>query len=518
VGPGTLEVAVARRAERIWHVHRWTRLLPDGSLRARVAGGYIWSTLAAVMSQLSQLLGLVIAARLMGRFDFGELGIVNTTVVLFGAYANLGLSFSVIKYVGQHRIRDPRMAGEIAGFLSTISVVSGTAVAAGMVLAAPFLASHVFAAPQLVTPLRISSAIPLLNVLNGVQVGTLMGVEDFRAVCVSRAIGSVIGLAMIASGAALFGLDGAVAGYVGGAVALLVVSQLYVRASCQEHGIRVTYSVPHWSVLWKFALPSVLVAGSQQPFIWLARVLLVHQHGGYLQLGLFTAAFAWSNVLVFIPAQLSLGALSILANLYGHGAAQSASRVVSANLVVSAGSSIVIALPLMALSPLLLGLYGPGYASSWPVLVVILLAFVFGSAAWAYRDALATSGRMWTQALHSAIWGAALLVTSLLLIRQAALGLALAYLASYSLLFALQTTVLARRRALLPPSATVRELWEAIGALAGTVRRGHVGAIESHGGADLDQGADLDLTNVVDFPYPEDVGDSPSKPFTGTVR
>ena len=63
------------------------------SLRGRFARGVAWSLIGALMSQGSNLAASVLIARLMGRARFGEYGMIQSTVGMFGIFAGLGLGY-----------------------------------------------------------------------------------------------------------------------------------------------------------------------------------------------------------------------------------------------------------------------------------------------------------------------------------------------------------------------------------------------------------------------------------------
>src|SRR5690242_3808036 len=80
------------------------------SLRGRFARGIVWSLLGAVMAQGSSLVASVITARLLGPGTFGQYGMIQSTVVMLGIFAGLGLGLTSTKYVAEFRTQDPARA------------------------------------------------------------------------------------------------------------------------------------------------------------------------------------------------------------------------------------------------------------------------------------------------------------------------------------------------------------------------------------------------------------------------
>jgi O-antigen/teichoic acid export membrane protein len=63
----------------------------------------------------SAMVASVLAARMMGKSVFGELGMINSTVGMLGEFAGLGLGLTTVKHVAEWRISDPKRAGRIVG-------------------------------------------------------------------------------------------------------------------------------------------------------------------------------------------------------------------------------------------------------------------------------------------------------------------------------------------------------------------------------------------------------------------
>jgi O-antigen/teichoic acid export membrane protein len=130
--------------------------------------------------------------------------------------------------------------------------------------------------------------------------------------------------------------------------------------------------------------------------------------------------------------------MPILSSLYGQGRTGEAATFLRANLALSGGISLLIAIPLMLLSRYIMRAYGESFESGWLVLVVILGAYSIAAVTLVFRDVISSSGKMWIQVIHSVIWGIILIVVAILLSGHGALGLALAYLIAYPVFFAVQ--------------------------------------------------------------------------------
>src|ERR1039458_7078219 len=125
----------------------------------RFARGAVWSVIGAVFAQGANLAASVISARLLGREQFGEYGIIQSTVGMLGIFAGLGLGVTATKYVAQFRTLDPARAGRIIALGWVAAIFSGGLLALGLLAYAPMLAAKTLNAPELAGELRIASAL-----------------------------------------------------------------------------------------------------------------------------------------------------------------------------------------------------------------------------------------------------------------------------------------------------------------------------------------------------------------------
>ncbi len=410
------------------------------SLRARFARGVAWSLIGNAFGQIAKLASSIVLARILGQVGFGEIGVLVSTVGLFGVFAGMGLGTTATKYVADFRDRQVDRAGQAIGFLIKVGWTAGALTSIIIFLLAPFISSSILNAPHLAAGLRVGSILLILNVLNGIQIGALVGLESFRVVALLAAVDGILGLTFGALGAKLWGLVGAIGGFGFGAAILYLVSQFMLIQTCRDHRIKISYreTRAEWDMLWRFGLPAFLVLASTQPFTWGTRVILSGQPDGYAQLGILNAAFAWGSVLLFLPRQISKPVLPILSNLHGKNSTRQFTQMSGVGLLLTQGTAVLIALPILALSTIIMKSYGDSFVAGTSAMIVMVIAHTISAGTLTFRDVIASSGRMWTQVWHSIIWGAILIVATLIFADLGALGVAYAFLIAYIVLFIVQ--------------------------------------------------------------------------------
>jgi O-antigen/teichoic acid export membrane protein len=413
-----------------------SRMGASDGLRARVARGAIWNVAGTAAMQGGAMAASVLAARILGKTTFGEFGMLRSTVATLGILAGGGISLTATKLVAEFRTIDPRRAGRIIGALMTVAVaLSGASTLVGIAAAGP-LATHALHAPDLASGLRLLSVLLLLGTVSGLQIGILAGLEDFRSIAFLSGVEGVVSVVAVAGGALLFGLNGALAGTVAAPAVMFFLKQYAVTSACRKRGIEITRGPlrEHLPILGSHVAPAILMGISAQPFEWLGRVLLARRPGGFADVGLFTAAYALSQIVGLATSQITAPAIPILANTYRQSDRAAFNRFLRLMALSMAAVTVAVVAPVALLASWIMRIYGHGFADGGPVLATVVTAYGISSASAFFRVVLVATGRLWSQNLHATIWGFTMITSFLFLLRLGALGLGLAYAIAYTVI------------------------------------------------------------------------------------
>jgi O-antigen/teichoic acid export membrane protein len=416
-------------------------IFPPSSLRTRITKGVFWSFVGTAIAQGLTLVVSIFVARLLGQTKFGELGIINSTLGMLGVFAGLGLGTTATKYVAEFRTTDPARAGRIIGLSTIAALISGSIIALGFFIVAPWMAAKTLNAPYLTTELRFGCGLLLCNALIGMQIGTLSGLEAFKAVARVSLLRGVLTIPIMLIGTWFFGLTGAVTAMVLVAGLGIWINQRAIQKESQLAHISIIYQGIHaeWGMLWKFSLPALMSGALVGPVTWVANTWLVRGANGYAEMGIFNAANQWRSALIFIPMVIGQVSLPILSSLFGGQYMHSYKKVLWTNLVVVTIISLMISLPIVFLSGQIMSAYGSGFSNSASVLVMLIIAAILSSSASVTGSAISSMGKMWHGFLLNCLWAASFIISTRMQIGQGANRLALAYLLSYVIHFILVT-------------------------------------------------------------------------------
>jgi O-antigen/teichoic acid export membrane protein len=403
-------------------------------LAYRLVRGSFWSLTGSVISRGLALAATVLAARLLGKSSYGELGIIQSTVAAFGTLAGFGMGTTSTKCVAQFRLADPNRTGRVIGLCSMVSWVTSGILAAGLVALAPWLSRDVLSAPHLSRYLQAGSILLLLSGINGAQNGTMAGFEAFKATAqISAAVG-IMSFPLVVGGAYAFGLPGVVAGLILAQAIGCFMNFLAVRREAVRHGVRISYSSlkPETAVIWQFSVPAVLGILLISPMNWICNAMLVRQPNGLGQMGALTAASQWFGALTWLPYMLSGVTLSMLSERLGAADGLGSVKLLRASVVANAAIAVPVAAIGSLLSPYIMRAYGVEFRTEWPTLVVTLLAAAAAAVQIPIGVIIAASNRMWIGLLLNLGWATVLLTSTSWLVHWGSLGVAVGQLLAYS--------------------------------------------------------------------------------------
>lgn len=428
----------------IFQIHYYTQLfstikaqLAESPIAYRLARGAFWSLIGGVISRILIIVTSVIIARMLGKTGYGEMGMVQSTMGMFGVFAGMGLGMTATKYIAEYRSTDPVRAGRIAGFTIIGSLLCSLVMMLVSIEIAPWLAATTMNRADMAPLLVAGSLLMFISTIGGVISATLSGFESFRKIAKINIWQGAIAPLIAMPCVWFYGVQGAIASVTITAAIGLILCSISLRQEFIHYGIRTKYwkgGLSEWPILWKYALPSVLSGVMYFPAVWFANSVLVKQPGGYGELGLFNAANQLRMGIILLPTLLTSAMLPILSEAHGREDQSDFFKTISLNL----RGTWIVALPLtvvvITFGRLLASMFGRDFVASVPMIGILMISCFLYVVSGTLGTALAGSGRMWTGTFINIAWVGVFLVSALLLIpRFGGIGLSYAYLLAYLL-------------------------------------------------------------------------------------
>jgi O-antigen/teichoic acid export membrane protein len=406
------------------------------SLARRVLSGICWTVIGTGLARGLGLLASIAVARLVGKAEFGALGMIQSTVGMFGAIAGLGLGTTATKYVAQYRLTDPERAGRVIRLSRMVSWTASALMTIALLASSSWLAAKSLNAPQLAMALRIGSLLILFGGVNGAQTGALAGLESFRSIAKINAAVGLLNFPILTLAAYFWGLKGTVCGLVLNLALNCLINFVVLQREMRRNRIpsAPAGTLGEFSIIWNFSLPVTLTSLLLGPANWASSALLASAPGGYAALGAFSAANQCRTLVILIPAMLAGVAMPTLSNLHGLADLRGYRKVLFLNLFATAGVAGLIASVIALFAQPIAATYGRAFADSVPVIRWMALSGFLVAINSLAALVLESLGRAWTGLVFCLLCSLSLVMWAYALVpSHGAYGLAVANTLAYGL-------------------------------------------------------------------------------------
>ena len=391
----------------------WMRM-ESSSLGSRLVRGTFWMVMGAVISRLLGLLGSIILARILGKVSFGEFGIIQSTVGVFGTFAGMGIGLAATKHVAEYRVSQPIRCGRVIGFSLGVAVVGGILASLALGFFSDWLAIHTLAAPHLATLLRTGVGLVIFGALQGAYLGALSGFEAFRQASWVNWGSSLIGIPLLVAGTLMWKLEGAVWAMILQTALSCALGHWALKKETAKTGIKIAYdfSREEWQLLLRFALPVFISTLLATQAGWVSRTMLVNEPDGYAETALVNAANQWMNLIVFLPGTMGSVLVPIFTSLYTTGQRKKLIKLFRHSVLLNVGVGLLLAGPLILSSSGILSLYGAGFKEGKNIFILAMLCGVLVTANNLFSRMLQSAGQAWFDLASNAFWAAAVILGS----------------------------------------------------------------------------------------------------------
>jgi O-antigen/teichoic acid export membrane protein len=253
------------------------------------SGRWIFSSTA--LGSPIRLLMHVCLARLLQPAAFGILGLATSTAISLCGLSTLGLDVGVNRFTAENYRRDPPAGRNYAVhiFFSLLTISTFFFLSAFGLL--PYWRGHIFPVSTPHLTICICLLLGFTHVIATYGVNLLNGLQLFRVIATSIVLQNVVTLVAAMAGAAMWGDNGAIAGY--------WIASLFCIGYFAWELYRFDPQLFKWngSILpkdlfhvFRFSVPVWLGSLAMGPAITYSMSILSRQPGGAIALGIFTTA------------------------------------------------------------------------------------------------------------------------------------------------------------------------------------------------------------------------------------
>ncbi len=396
-----------------------------------VGGGATLLSLIVVKSMA--FLNSVIAARLLGPYEYGAYSVILNLQNLVTIVACLGIPLSLAKFIAHHRNSSPDIAEKIGSYLMTMLLVSSAVVSGLYLIFAHTIAVTIYGDEGLTVPIQLSSLIVLLSSVNLGLTSSVQGCKEITKLARVNAAVAIaaqpIALVMIMG----YGLEGAILAL---AVSTSVSVGLLLSVLRKTLPIHLAFrghrrGKDERSITYSFTIPSFLSSLMIVPAFWFGRTILA-VHADFDSVGSFQVAESLSQFMLLIPAAVSAPLLPLVSEMHAENSSKvgESSRSLLAIVMFFVIPLAILALP--ALETVIRILYGGEYSEATSLATLMFVSSALAAVSTVMSTVVIGTGRMWAAFGMNAVWTSCFFASTIALVPlNDAEGLAAAYLLSH---------------------------------------------------------------------------------------
>lgn len=381
------------------------------------------------------LVAFIIIARIIGKEEYGKIGVLRSTITMFMVFSSLGMGLTSARYVAFYRNNNKEKAYQIHVASNLVAIIFGLVISFIVFIFNTTITNLSFGSDELAFSLKLCIIALFFSTVSSAQSGTLTGFEDFKRLGINNLIYGIVQFFLIILGAYFWGTNGVIVFLGISACVFVILNQISIKKhfGLSFKNIRI-FTPDIKSIFIKFSLPAMLSTFVALPVLWYGKAILV-RIGGYGEMAVFDVSEQWYLMVLFIPNSIGAIILPMLSNALSEESDSQYHKLLKLNLLVNCGVVLILALIIMLLAPFILKLYGSNFTSYLP-LRILLLAAVLQTINSVLGQVIASKAKMWLGFAVNLLWGVGFLILAYIFVgylHLGALGLSYAFLISYLL-------------------------------------------------------------------------------------
>ncbi|HUX95274.1 MAG TPA: oligosaccharide flippase family protein [Bacteroidales bacterium] len=401
----------------------------------RIFSGTFWNAISNLFGKGISFIGTVIIIRLLGREAFGEFGMLNTTISMFGMFTTFSISQTATKYIAQYRSTDKDKAGRIIGVSFLFSASLGFLFFILVFIFADLIALKSLNAPHLSGSLKLMAIGLFFGAVNGVQNGIIAGFEAFKTNALYGIFSGTILTGAKVLLTYLYGFKGAVIGMTIEPVFIFLIVSIITRKLMYYNMLSIKFRgvLKESGILLNYSLPSMLTGFFYFPTNWFVMTILAKSNYGYNEVGAYNAANQWYSVLLFVPYILVSTFLPVFSEKLAINSKNEVNRIILITAFVTSAVFIILSLGFLLFGNKIALIYGNDFKGTGLLLTIAVFTLFPQSINIILGNLVSAMDEMWFSFWVNFLWCVAFIGLTYLFISAGAMGILLARLIAFGI-------------------------------------------------------------------------------------
>ena len=375
----------------------------------------------------------VIIARMISETNYGIYSIVNNTVQTFTVFAGAGIGATLSRYVSLYRDKDKELAGVLIKTLLIFNILISIVVSLIMFYFSGEISLLISKKTDISSYLKLTSVTIFLTSLSLILQSILQGFEKYNKLALFQLISHLIMLIVGTLLTYYYKTLGAILGLLILNLTLCISLSLTIKGLLSENKIYLKFKFNDLvkEAIKKVALPAFISSIIIVPIIWLTNSNFTFING-YKEFAAFSVCLQWFTILNYIPQQLGQ-VKPIYTQLFRDNKMQEFKKISYKMILISFSFSLIVALFLFFISPIILKMYGNFYVDYKLAFIIMLISSVFYAIQSQFGSIFYAIGKIWLSLILNIIWSLIFIISFMILRNNGTIGYTTTYLISYSI-------------------------------------------------------------------------------------
>tara|TARA_R110002096_G_scaffold107616_3_gene235606 strand:- start:14510 stop:15931 length:1422 start_codon:yes stop_codon:yes gene_type:complete len=388
----------------------------EGSDMASAGRAGLYALLIRLVNAAIAYVTQIIFARLLGEFEYGIFALGWVWIAILGHTTTFGFSMSAIRYLARYRT-----TGEIrlaAGFFRFSLIIPLLFSSLAAVLGVSLLNSGLIPIPDYyLLPLMLAAVcVPLFALQDMMESFARARHWVLLALIPTYLLRhALLGLFLVlavVSGFAATATTALLVAFAAIGLSLAIQAVILTRRLSAERRALPAVTVPAYErcIWFKTSAPLALQDGASL-LVSYSDILVLSFFVGPTEIGIYFAATRIAQIVGFVRFAASAGTANVFSKLNAEGKTDELKALSRATIRISFWLSVIACAGLAVAGPLLLKLFGAGFTSGYPVLLVLMAGLLLQAAFSSAEDLLNMTGH---QGMTASSYFGALLVNLVL--------------------------------------------------------------------------------------------------------
>jgi O-antigen/teichoic acid export membrane protein len=372
----------------------------------RIVSGTFWLVVGNGFGKLFTFIAMVLVARILGKEEFGEFGLVRSTAMTFVAFSSFGMGITATKYIAELLHTDKERTGRIIGLTYVFTFFTSFVVAIIFYLISPWICEIQLNKPELLNVMQLGSVLLFLMTFMGTQVAVMTGFQDFRGLAVTTIISSIIILPIYIIGTYYWGLYGGICGVIIATFLNILINSGLIYRNTLKHNICYNFlsAYKELFILWNGNIPITLNSITYTITIWICLLWLGCLPNGSSELGAYFAASSIYIAIAFIPQNIFTVTFPTLSKINSNSDTRYFYRTVSKITLLIILATLIIIIPVMLFATPIMLVFGDEFIDSKNLLLFACISLFCNNISSMVNQVFYSQARNWECFFYSLIY------------------------------------------------------------------------------------------------------------------